>query len=150
MKRFTQHLRANVIAYLALFVALGGTSYAALALPAGSVGARQIKNHVIDPVKLNSKLIGASVRYWAIVDGNGHVLASHPRPKTFGFGSGDGEVTWGRPSQSNCFVLGTINDVDPGFVSTTLVGLSVEVHTYDPGGKPAPHTVDLTIMCGPT
>jgi hypothetical protein len=86
----------------------------------------------------------------ATVDGNGHVLASHPRPKTFGFGSGDGEVTWGRPSQSNCFVLGTINDVDPGFVSTTLVGLSVEVHTYDPGGKPAPHTVDLTILCGPT
>jgi hypothetical protein len=149
MKRLTQHLRANTIAYLALFIALGGTSYAALTLPAGSVGARQLRNHAIDPVKLNPKFIGASVRYWAIVDGNGRVLQSHPRPKTFGFGTGSGEVSWGRPSQSNCFVLGTINDLGPGFVSTTLVGLAVNVHTYDPGGTPAPHTVDLAILCGP-
>jgi hypothetical protein len=90
------------------------------------------------------------VRYWAIVDGNGHVLASHPRPKTFGFGNGHGEVTWGRPTQSNCFVLATVNDLGPGLASTTLVGLSVEVHTYDPGGRPSPHTVDLAILCGPT
>jgi hypothetical protein len=149
MKSLTQHLRANVIAYLALFIALGGTSYAALALPAGSVGARQIKNQAIDPVKLNPKFIGASVRYWAIVDGNGHVLASHPRPKTFGFGSGDGEVTWGRPSQSNCFVLGTINDDAPGLVSTSLVGIAVDVHTFNPNGEAAPHIVDLAILCGP-
>jgi hypothetical protein len=149
MKRLTQHLRANVIAYLALFVALGGTSYAALALPAGSVGARQIKNHVIDPVKLNSKFIGASVRYWAIVDGNGHVLASHPRPKTFGFGAGTGVVDWGRPSQSNCFVLATVNDDAPGLVSTSLVALDVDVRTFDANGGVAPHTVDVAILCGP-
>ena len=36
-------MRHNVVAYLALFVALGGTSYAAIRLPANSVGARQIK-----------------------------------------------------------------------------------------------------------
>lgn len=149
MKRVTRHFRANVIAYLALFVALGGTSYAALSLPAGSVGARQIKNHVITPVKLDPSFISASVRYWAIVAGNGHVIASRPRPKTFGFGSGSGQVTWGKPSQTGCFVLGTVNDLGPGFVSTTLVGLSVAVHTYDPTGVPAPHTVDLAIMCEP-
>ena len=34
---------ANVISLLALFVALGGTSYAALKLPKNSVGAKQIK-----------------------------------------------------------------------------------------------------------
>lgn len=34
---------ANVTATLALIVALGGTSYAAIALPANSVGSRQIK-----------------------------------------------------------------------------------------------------------
>jgi hypothetical protein len=37
------HLRSNLIAYLALFVALGGTSYAAGAFPRNSVGERQIK-----------------------------------------------------------------------------------------------------------
>jgi hypothetical protein len=149
MKRVAWQLRSNLVAYLALFVALGGTSYAAFTLPAGSVGERQIKNHAIDPVKLNPKFIGASVRYWAIVDGSGHVIASHPKPKTFGFGNGGGEVTWGKPTQTGCFVLGTVNDFAPGFLSTTLVGLAVDVCTYDSNGSPAPHTVDLAVLCGP-
>ena len=38
------HLRRNIVAYVALFVALGGTSYAATRLPAGSVTTRQVKN----------------------------------------------------------------------------------------------------------
>ena len=32
------HVRRNAIAYLSLFVALGGTSYAAMSLPRNSVG----------------------------------------------------------------------------------------------------------------
>ena len=38
-----RHLRRNAVSYLALFVALGGTSYAAVKLPANSVGTRQLK-----------------------------------------------------------------------------------------------------------
>jgi hypothetical protein len=34
---------ANVMATLALFIALGGTSYAALTLPKNSVGSKQIR-----------------------------------------------------------------------------------------------------------
>lgn len=41
------HVRHNLVAYLALFVALGGTSYAAVRLPANSVGARQIKKNAV-------------------------------------------------------------------------------------------------------
>ena len=48
MNRLLDHARANVVAYLALFVALGGSSYAAFELP----------NHSIDPVKLNPRTIG--------------------------------------------------------------------------------------------
>ena len=47
-------IRHNAIALLALFVALGGTSYAAFSLPAGSVGSRQLKNHAVTPAKLES------------------------------------------------------------------------------------------------
>jgi hypothetical protein len=36
------HLRRNAVAYVALFIALGGTSYAAIKLPANSVKAKQI------------------------------------------------------------------------------------------------------------
>lgn len=43
---------ANVVATLALFVALGGASYAAVTLPAGSVGDKQLRNGAITPPKL--------------------------------------------------------------------------------------------------
>ncbi len=62
VKRLRQHLRSNVVAYLALFVALGGTGYAAMSLPANSVGPRQIRNRSITGVKLNPRSIAASVQ----------------------------------------------------------------------------------------
>ena len=43
---------ANVVASLALFVALGGVSYAATALPRGSVGPRQIRAEAVRTGKL--------------------------------------------------------------------------------------------------
>ena len=44
LARTRSHLTRNVVAYLALFVALGGTSYG---LAAGSVDSREIKNNTI-------------------------------------------------------------------------------------------------------
>ncbi len=43
---------ANVVATLALFVALGGSSYAALTLPSRSVGTRQLRNGSVTVPKL--------------------------------------------------------------------------------------------------
>jgi hypothetical protein len=43
---------ANVIASLALFVALGGASYAAVSLPRDSVGAQQLREHAVTHSKL--------------------------------------------------------------------------------------------------
>lgn len=48
-RRFTY---ANIVATIALFVALGGTSYAAFSLPAGSVGTKQLKNGAVTKAKL--------------------------------------------------------------------------------------------------
>jgi hypothetical protein len=53
---------ANVTSALALFVALGGTSYAAINLPADSVGPAQIRYHAVG----NSELAPNSVRAWQI------------------------------------------------------------------------------------
>jgi len=39
---FLRFLRGNTIALLALFLALGGTTYAAVSLPANSVGTKQL------------------------------------------------------------------------------------------------------------
>lgn len=52
--------RAQPVAYVALFVALGGTSYAAVALPAGSVGTRQLRNGAVTNAKIASHSLRAS------------------------------------------------------------------------------------------
>lgn len=46
------YLRRHHIGLIALFVALGGTSYAATQLSANSVGTKQIRNGAVTPVKL--------------------------------------------------------------------------------------------------
>jgi hypothetical protein len=45
-----------VISLIALFVALGGTTYAATSLPANSVGTRQLKNGAVTASKLNKRV----------------------------------------------------------------------------------------------
>jgi hypothetical protein len=54
---------ANVTATLALFVALGGTSYAALTLPRASVGAAQIRSGAVTPSKLSVSLGAKSASF---------------------------------------------------------------------------------------
>jgi hypothetical protein len=48
---------ALAISLIALFVALGGTSYAAMTLPANSVGTKQLKNGAVTSAKLNSAVL---------------------------------------------------------------------------------------------
>lgn len=48
------HLRRNLIAYVALFVALGGTSYAAVSLPRNSVGTAQVKKSAVTSAKVKN------------------------------------------------------------------------------------------------
>src|SRR5689334_1145764 len=50
---------ANVIATIALFVALGGASYAATNLPKNSVGTNQIRNLAISAAKLKGAAVTA-------------------------------------------------------------------------------------------
>jgi len=46
------HLRRNAVAYLALFIALGGTAFAATQLPKNSVGAKQLKKQSVNAAKV--------------------------------------------------------------------------------------------------
>ncbi len=47
-----KHLRRNLVAYIALFAALGGTSYAAIKLPRNSVGKAQIRRNAVTSAKV--------------------------------------------------------------------------------------------------
>jgi hypothetical protein len=61
MHRFRPHLNhATAVAYLALFVALGGGAYAATQLPANSVGTKQLKNGAVTHAKLRHGSLSAS------------------------------------------------------------------------------------------
>ena len=51
---------ANVASTLALFIALGGVSYAAVRLPANSVGAKQLKKHAVTSIKIKNRAVGAT------------------------------------------------------------------------------------------
>lgn len=52
MNSLTRYIRRHHIALLALFVALGGTSYAAVSLPKGSVGSDQLQHASVKTLKI--------------------------------------------------------------------------------------------------
>jgi len=51
---------AFVISVIALFVALGGTSYAAVHLPSNSVGTKQLKKNAVTSAKIKNKAVTAA------------------------------------------------------------------------------------------
>jgi hypothetical protein len=65
------HVRRHCVGYVALLVALGGTSYAASTLPPDSVGTRQLKNGAVTTSKLHSQAVtGAQVKPGSLVAGD--------------------------------------------------------------------------------
>lgn len=162
MTRLLSHLRANVVAYLALFVALSGTSYAMTQLPPGSVGGRQLKNHSIDPVKLNQRYIGGYVRAWATINANGSVVASSGRPtvKMVPFvPPGRYIIVWNTKPKARC---GAIASIDGGGIGTSgplpgyaipetatspVSGVEVAVATYNSQGHAAALPFDVVLAC---
>jgi hypothetical protein len=68
--RFGRHVRQQLVGYVALFVALGGVSYAAVSLPRNSVGSAQIRNGQVKNADLaRNSVSSAKVK-------NGSLLAS--------------------------------------------------------------------------
>jgi hypothetical protein len=175
LNRALPHLRDNAVAYLALFIALGGTSYAAIHIPAGSVGPRQIKNHSITPIKFNNKAIAGSVRAWAIVMSDGRVLASGGTPsvETFDGFPGSYTIRWGVSLPKNCVtnanidfrtgkatetvpITGGTEDIVAGYVTAVDTQASTSkadprplttLITLDQNGVPTPLAFDVAVIC---
>jgi len=62
-RRFARFLSQNTIALVALFIALGGTTYAATALPKNSVGAKQLKKNAVTNTKIAKNAVtGAKIK----------------------------------------------------------------------------------------
>lgn len=61
--RLVSHVRSHLVAYLALFLALGGTAIAADALKKNSVGTKQIKKNAVTNPKIKKNAVtGAKVK----------------------------------------------------------------------------------------
>jgi hypothetical protein len=155
MTRILAHARRHSVAFIALFVALGGSGYASWSIPSNSVGARQIKNHSITPVKFDPTAIGGTIRYWARIDATGKVLASRPRATTIGWSSVNhsGRINWGRAIPNGCFSLATVDSVtSQGFASVATLNQSrppafVVVATFNTNGQPTGEPVNVMVVC---
>ena len=114
MHRVIAHLRNNLVGWIALFVALGGTGYAAISIPRNSVGAAQIRNRSITPAKLNPNSIGGSVRAWAIIRANASVVASSRKPVAFAsVFPGSYVIQWPIRLPRTCATVANVDDRSP-------------------------------------
>jgi hypothetical protein len=159
MQRLLNHVRGNTVAYLALFVALGGTGYAAANLPANSVGNRQIRNGSITPVKIDRQLITGSVRAWAEVSASGKVLAGEGGPSVVvqrGQGAtGHYSVFWKVAAFKRCVAVGGVtvagDDASPGFVVPVVDFPGepgrVAVEVYNAQGQQAALPFYVAVLC---
>jgi hypothetical protein len=160
------YARSNAIALLALFVALGGTSYAAIAIPKNSVGSRQLRNRAVTESKLgkrsvtaanlNGKSIAGYVADWAQIGPDGSVFGANPHVTVTVPSPGRGQyfVTWNRRIPPRCFPFSSVtNAIQPGYATTIFRGVfakpfaGVNVQTYDATGALAPEAFSVAIIC---
>jgi hypothetical protein len=168
MSRLLAHAKSNAVAYLALFVALGGTGYAAVAIPAGSVGTRQLRNRAVTESKLGRRSVGAAnldsksiagyVAFWASISPIGALYSSNPRANVttpFGATRGVYQVTWNKRISRRCFLLSDVTNLPaaPAYATTLFEGgntkynAGVYVQTFNGAGQPTPEPVNVAVLC---
>jgi hypothetical protein len=158
MTRILQHVRTNLVGYIALFMALGGTSYAAIGLPAGSVGTKQLRNGAVTSRKLDPKSIAGHVADWAQIRADGHVIASSPRASVILSDPSRGlyQIYWHRLIPQNCVALANPVNVAPLTASASADtfgpngkgrGTHIVVSTFDASGNNVPENVNVVVIC---
>lgn len=138
MTRILTHVKRQAVGYLALFVALGGTGYAAVNLPRNSVGSKQLRNGSVGPSKLGNQVVGY-VRDYARIDSNGAVISGRPTPTVSVWSNVSpfygGDINWSQSIPASCVTLATTAGAPPasyasaattsrGKAATTGVSLS--------------------------
>src|SRR5918912_123832 len=167
---------ANVAATLALVLAAGGTSYAALSLPHDSVGSAQIRRGAVGTSELRNHGVHAidiapstrrslrgqrgvagppgspAAKFFAAVDSNGVFLRGNATSGGHtAVGSGVYTVGFAQ-SVSSCAYTATLGTTDgsavaAGRVTVTDVGGRVEVRTFDAAGNPTDLPFHLMVAC---
>jgi hypothetical protein len=161
--KFLTHVKHNLVAYLALFVALGGTSYAAINLPAGSVGSKQLRSGAVTNKKLAQGAVGAAdldpksiagyVRAYVQISAQGQIFASSPRAKVLGAwqtsipAPDGGTIQWSRPLPADCFALATTEGVNVGTATAIFRGGGKGNALTDVLLSSPAQAVNIAVMC---
>jgi hypothetical protein len=167
-RRLLHHIRSNAIGYAALFVSLGGTSYAAIAIPAGSIGTRQLRNgavtgsklakNAVSAANLNPSSIAGHIADWAQVRADGQVTTSSPRASATTSNPTQGlyQVSWHRSIAQKCIAIANPVNVGPVNASASATtagpfgrgrGAHILVSTFDASGNNVPENVNVLIIC---
>jgi hypothetical protein len=168
VKRLVHSLRSQSIGVLALFVALGGTGYAALSIPAGSIGTRALRNGAVTSSKLGKrsvtakkldpKSIAGTIGFWARIDQSGNVVRSSEPATTASWSTGHGGVSFHGRFSPACFPLatagpplglGTVGFVS-GFASPGAPGhegIEVTMVPDGGGGSAGPLPIFVALIC---
>ena len=166
MTRVFTYLRHNAIALAALFIALAGTSYAAMSIPANSVGTKQLRKHAVTSKKiakhavtatsLDPKSIAGHVADWAQVAASGQVLSSGPKATASLPDPGRGliRVSWHRAIPSNCIAIANPANVPMAPVTADTIGPDgqgsstfLTVQTFDSTGASVPENFNVAVIC---
>jgi len=151
-----------------LFIALGGSSYAALAIPAGSVGTRQLRKGAVTSSKLAKQAVTAAnldpasiaghIADWAQIRADGHVTTSSPKATVTSSDPTRGlyQVSWHRSIPARCIAVANPVNVAPLTAQATAdtfgptgQGQSshIVVSTFDSGGNNVPENVNVVVIC---
>jgi hypothetical protein len=155
--RIVGYLKQNAIALAALFIALGGTSYAAVAIPGNSVGSSQLRkgavtsnkihSGAITAGKLSSKSFGGRILYFASITSTGFVTSSSPngiKTSNWTLGSG-GLVVFPHKLPRGCFPM--VSAATPGTGGQTTVSATPNDSTQVGVETSAPTAVVLAVIC---
>jgi hypothetical protein len=164
---------ATAISFIALFVAFGGTGYAAATLPRNSVGSAQVMDGSLKTRDLGLKTIGAlrgaagpagpsgatgptgppATALWAVVATNGSAVRSSHLTSSEKVAAGQYVIIFDRDVKA-CAFLGTLGGTAAesvtGQISVTKRSINangVFVRTYDSAGTASDKSFHLVVFC---
>jgi hypothetical protein len=160
IKHLFSHLRSHSIAYLALFVALGGTSYASVKIPQHVNSQRSVK-----ATGTCGGQCPAAKIYWAYYGlGLAQSLSPGWGPVQTAVGASASSLTktgvgsWlvyfkQQPDLTNCARVGNLTQIRGsvtvgGYNSLTPGVNSITVLTTDASGQPVDTGFDIVVFCG--
>jgi hypothetical protein len=165
---------ANVMATIAVFIALGGSSYAALKLPSNGVGATQIRTGAVRSAEIKNRCIhttdlATSTRntlrgptgpkappnpYWAAINFGGGRIRGNAIGSSHAGDTGVYHLRFAR-DLSSCGAAvtlasvlgGAVEDPPAGRATVTPEAGGIIVHTYDTDGSIRDLPFKVVIAC---